>query len=209
MGLISKVVRYWLASSGTKEQLRSRMESLVPLYKKKYVPLRDLAAQGVEDVVQRLDFLRREADGRVVDIGCYDGFFAVEIARQGKEVVGVDMVDRCCRLAYRQSAGSIYPFHVVKAYSEGLPFRDGSFDTAILSHTLEHVFDPALSIKEAARVTRPGGKIITLVPPSLGNSPAHLRYVSVSSLREMMSPYTVSDREVKVGDGVGFVSVLR
>lgn len=209
MGLISRVVRYWLASSGTKERLRSRMESLVPLYKNRYVPLRDLARQGVEDVVQRLDFLKREADGRVIDIGCYDGFFAVEIARQGKEVVGVDLIDRCCRLAYRQAAGSIYPFHVVRSYSEGLPFRDGSFDTAILSHTLEHVFDPALTIKEAARVTRSGGKLITLVPPSLGNSPAHLRYVPLSGLKEMLSPYAVSDREVKVGDGVGFVSVRR
>ena len=45
-----------------------------------------------------------------------------------------------------------------------LPFRDGSFDAALNIVTLEHVPDPARVIAELARVLRPGGKLLLVVP---------------------------------------------
>lgn len=45
-----------------------------------------------------------------------------------------------------------------------LPFADGRFDLILCSHVLEHVPDDAAAMAELARVLRPGGTAIILVP---------------------------------------------
>ena len=49
----------------------------------------------------------------------------------------------------------------VQANAESLPFKDNSFDTAVLAEVLEHVEDPVKAMKEAKRVA---SKIIITVP---------------------------------------------
>lgn len=55
-----------------------------------------------------------------------------------------------------------------KASIEGLPYEDGSFDLAILSHVLEHVTDPVIALEEAARVAT---KVCVEVPLELALLP--------------------------------------
>lgn len=45
-----------------------------------------------------------------------------------------------------------------------LPFRDGSFDACVNIVTLEHVKDPARVLREIARVLKPGGRLLLIVP---------------------------------------------
>ena len=45
-----------------------------------------------------------------------------------------------------------------------LPLRDSSFDAALNIVTLEHVREPALVVKELARVLKPGGRLLMVVP---------------------------------------------
>jgi SAM-dependent methyltransferase len=45
-----------------------------------------------------------------------------------------------------------------------LPFRTGAFDAAINIVTLEHVREPALVLSEIARVLKPGGRLLIVVP---------------------------------------------
>jgi ubiquinone/menaquinone biosynthesis C-methylase UbiE len=51
---------------------------------------------------------------------------------------------------------------VIEAGAESLPFEDGSFDFAVFTLVLCTVDDPAASLAEAARVLRPGGKMLFL-----------------------------------------------
>jgi SAM-dependent methyltransferase len=48
--------------------------------------------------------------------------------------------------------------------SAGLPFRDATFDGAICTEVLEHVFDERVTLDELARVLRPGARLIVTVP---------------------------------------------
>jgi ArsR family transcriptional regulator len=45
---------------------------------------------------------------------------------------------------------------------EKLPLKDASVDVALLSHSLHHATDPSLALAEAARVVRPGGRVLVL-----------------------------------------------
>jgi len=45
-----------------------------------------------------------------------------------------------------------------------LPFKDGSYDTCLISEVLEHLQRPTEALKEVARVLRPGGVLIVTTP---------------------------------------------
>ncbi len=49
-----------------------------------------------------------------------------------------------------------------------LPFRDATFDVVYASHVFEHVVDDVAAMRECARVLRPGGWALFLVPVRLG-----------------------------------------
>lgn len=56
------------------------------------------------------------------------------------------------------------PIADVKADICNLPFEDGSFDTIICNHVLEHIPDDAKAMQELHRVLKPGGTAIVQVP---------------------------------------------
>jgi SAM-dependent methyltransferase len=56
------------------------------------------------------------------------------------------------------------PVDWVRGSGFSLPFRDGAFDAAVCSETLEHVFDDMAMLRELRRVARPGGRLAVSVP---------------------------------------------
>jgi len=64
------------------------------------------------------------------------------------------------RLSLRRNPGK----HRVLADARCLPFRENSVDLLLSRYTLEHVPDPLLMIKEAARVLKPGKALVFVTP---------------------------------------------
>nr|BFD91504.1 hypothetical protein KitaXyl93_28640 [Kitasatospora sp. Xyl93] len=91
--------------------------------------------------------------GTVIDIGCGNGTYVNRLHRDRPDlqVVGVDI-----------SAGILadVPKPVLVADAQALPFGDGSADAVLALHMLYHVGDIEATIKELARVLRPGGVLI-------------------------------------------------
>ncbi|HUG17041.1 MAG TPA: class I SAM-dependent methyltransferase, partial [Thermomicrobiales bacterium] len=96
---------------------------------------------------------------RVLDIGCATGDLLLAIRDAGNErVVGVEPV--AAAVAVARSRG----LTIHHATIEEAGFSDESFDTVVLSHTLEHVPDPGATLREVRRVLAPGGAVILWLP---------------------------------------------
>lgn len=77
-------------------------------------------------------------------------------ARAGARVVGVDLTPGM--LGAARSDG----IPLVLGRAERLPFPDGRFDALTFTYLLRYVDDPAATLRELARVVRPGGRIVSL-----------------------------------------------
>ncbi len=103
---------------------------------------------------------------RVLDLGSGPGMLASAIAERvgaGGAVTGVDVSPDMLAIARgrRPAHGAAIP-----EYREGsvtaLPFPDGAFDAAVSTQVYEYVPDMPLALREAARVLRPGGRLVVL-----------------------------------------------
>lgn len=90
----------------------------------------------------------------VLDAGAGTGAASKAARRRGALVVASDVSP--AMLAFGQGARP----PAAAADGRALPFRAGAFDVAILAFSLSHVDPPVAGLREAARVTRPGGAVV-------------------------------------------------
>ena len=99
----------------------------------------------------------------VADLGCGEGYLTVETARWARHVTAVDrsqgVLARAKALAARKRLSNIT---WKKGELEKLPIDDRAMDVALLSQALHHAADPAGALSEAARVLKPGGRLLIL-----------------------------------------------
>jgi len=107
----------------------------------------------------------------VLDVATGTGAVAIEIVRRtGAHVVGLDQSPEM--LAHARAridrTGLGDRIELLEGRAETLPFADGSFDALSFTYLLRYVADPAATMRELARVVRPGGVVASLefgVPP--------------------------------------------
>ena len=99
----------------------------------------------------------------VADLGCGEGYLTVETARWAKQVTAVDrssgVLARAKALAVRKKCSNIT---WKKGELEKLPIDNATMDVALLSQALHHAADPLHAIGEAARILKPGGRLLIL-----------------------------------------------
>lgn len=91
---------------------------------------------------------------RVLDLAAGTGVSTTELARSGAHCVAADFSLGMLR------AGAHRRLPRVAADALNLPFADESFDAVAISFGLRNVVDPDRGLRELARVTRPGGRIV-------------------------------------------------
>ena len=113
----------------------------------------------------RLGHIERLAGGlqgkRVVDVGCGGGILAEALASRGAKVTGIDLADKPLKVAmlHGMESGSAVEYRLVSAESlaDELP---GAFDVVTCMEMLEHVPDPASTVRACARLAKPGGLVV-------------------------------------------------
>lgn len=102
---------------------------------------------------------------RSLDICTGTGGVALDIARKsGGEVVAVDLSEKM-RLTARRNvakANMAAKISVIGARAESLSFKDASFDAVCFTYLLRYVEDPGNTLREIARVLKPGGTLVSL-----------------------------------------------
>jgi demethylmenaquinone methyltransferase/2-methoxy-6-polyprenyl-1,4-benzoquinol methylase len=107
----------------------------------------------------------------VLDVACGTAAVAIEVARlRGCRVVGIDQSAEM--LAEGRSrverAGLTARIELREGRAEALPFENAAFAGLTFTYLLRYVEDPAATVRELARVVRPGGRVAMLefaVPP--------------------------------------------
>lgn len=99
-------------------------------------------------------------DDLVLDVATGTGLVAIELARRyGSRVVGLDRsADMLLEAARRNGAIDA----LVNARAERLPFADETFDHVTFTYLLRYVDDPAATVRELARVLKPGGRLASV-----------------------------------------------
>jgi SAM-dependent methyltransferase len=115
-----------------------------------------------------LGMLPSVAGLRTLDLGCGEGHNTRLLARQGAEVVALDISEQFVRAASELAAAGIH--HVV-ADGAVLPFVSSSFDAVTAFMSLMDMADPERTLQEVARVLRPGGLLQFSVVHPLTSTP--------------------------------------
>ncbi len=95
----------------------------------------------------------------LLDLGCGDGHFA-SMTFDHRLTAGIDPWWRPLKKAVRSGAYRLPTL----ALGDAMPFADGAFATVISNSVLEHIPDVQPVLDEAARVLRPGGRLIITFP---------------------------------------------
>lgn len=110
------------------------------------------------------------AGSRLLEIGCGAGNLLLQATVSGSYPVALDLSMQALtfvrsRLEEAQT-GPDAPagFTCTQAIGEFLPFGENHFDCVLLSEVVEHLESPQVSIREAARVLRPGGRLLITTP---------------------------------------------
>lgn len=124
---------------------------------------------GNEGLLKRLEGLLG-GPGRLLDVGCGDGLLLAQARARGWEAWGLEvsaeLVDRI-----RVEQGTV---HIHHGALNSADYPSAHFDAVLLINVLEHLRDPAGTISEITRVTRPGG-IVAVHTPNLNSLAARLR----------------------------------
>ena len=135
--------------------------------------------------------LSREFKGKVLDVGCGIGDFL----SFRPNTVGVD-INRY-NVEYCLSQGL-----EAKSIDNGkYPYDDGSFDGVVLDNVLEHLSDPAPTLREIGRVLKTGGIFIVGVPGKKGYTmdDDHKYFYEEPQLKDLLSKFSFANKKFIYG----------
>jgi demethylmenaquinone methyltransferase/2-methoxy-6-polyprenyl-1,4-benzoquinol methylase len=95
---------------------------------------------------------------RILDVATGTGMVAFGLARRGARVTGLDQSEDMLARARERLADSENPTFI-QGEAEHLPFPDQSFDALTFTYLLRYVDDRPATMRELARVVKPGGRI--------------------------------------------------
>jgi demethylmenaquinone methyltransferase/2-methoxy-6-polyprenyl-1,4-benzoquinol methylase len=105
------------------------------------------------------------ATGRVLDVATGTAGVALQLAeRTGAAIIGIDLTPAMLREGRTRvrASGASMRVTLVAGNAEVLPFPDASFDALTFTYLLRYVHDPVATVRELARVLKPGAAMASL-----------------------------------------------
>jgi SAM-dependent methyltransferase len=130
--------------------------------------------------------LERIGSGRILDVGCGQGFESARFLAPDRRVLGVDYsADATTTAAARYEPEGL---KVAQMDARALGLQAATFDGACSSHLIEHFTDPERHMAELARVVTDDGVLCLVTPngPTDFENPFHLHLFDRSELMAML-----------------------
>jgi ubiquinone/menaquinone biosynthesis C-methylase UbiE len=122
------------------------------------------ADPGLRDALALIRRFWSSPSGRFLEAGCGPAANALQLAREGVEVAGVDLSRTALQSAEAAFAERGLSGEFVLGDVRELPFPDESFDFVYAGGVVEHFRETELAVSEMARVLRPQGRLLLTVP---------------------------------------------
>ena len=137
-----------------------------------------VAESAVEKAIQKA--LGDRPVGRLLDVGTGTGRMIELLGPSAIQATGIDKSSEMLRLARVKLEAAGIPSSLRQADMYALPLGDGSADSVVIHQVLHYAHNPAAALAEAARVLRPGGRLLVVdfaahEREELRTSDAHLR----------------------------------
>jgi SAM-dependent methyltransferase len=97
-----------------------------------------------------------------LELGCGTAYVSAWLARRGARVVGLDVTPAQLETARRCQAEFGLDFPLIEGSAEDVPLPDSSFDLVHSEYGASIWCDPQRWVPEAARLLRPGGRLVFL-----------------------------------------------
>ncbi|MBU2571892.1 MAG: bifunctional 2-polyprenyl-6-hydroxyphenol methylase/3-demethylubiquinol 3-O-methyltransferase UbiG [Gammaproteobacteria bacterium] len=111
----------------------------------------------------RIRFIQEHAEingKRIVDVGCGGGILSEGLAKNGADVLGIDLSEELIDIADLHGLESGVNAHYRKISAEALADEQPEgFDHVTCMEMLEHVPDPASIVRACAKLVKPGGTV--------------------------------------------------
>lgn len=187
-------VTYHTHSKRTDKKASKALVSLVHrLLKLSLYPLWLTAGLVSEGRRLRLMTLANVEPGRLLDVGCGGGRFLNRMRKRGWQVEGIDFDEQAAQKVTARYGITAHTGDLVQC---ALP--EASFDAITMSQTIEHLYDPAATLRECLRLLKPGGVLVMTTPNAHSvcanefgaywrgwEAPRHLQVFTVDSLSRL------------------------
>lgn len=127
--------------------------------------------------------------GRLFDYGCGVGDFLAGFDHALYSRYGMDISPYAAEQAQAQGL-EIVP------YAEDFPIPDETFDAVILRGTFQHIWNPFHTLRECARIVKPGGMLIFLATPNT-RSLVYFLFGTLPAFDPPRNWFQVSDRTLE------------
>ncbi len=191
-------------------------EQLGKFYENSYVCGQEVSRRDFSQISLLNEIGKRKPSGRLLEIGCGKGLLLLEAKKRGYAAEGVELSPSS---AAEARALSGVPIHceALEAFTERQ--TRGSYDVVVARHVIEHLRDPAATLKVIHSLLRPGGLVALVVPNIRGLAsrafgrdwewmcpPIHLHYFSAKSLRLSLTSLHFHDIKMRTrrGDAKNF-----
>ena len=139
-----------------KDKMRSFFDSMAGRLGKDHVP-----GRSWKSLAEALLHLLPPME--IADLGAGEGTFSLLLAGRAKRVIAVDNSAGMIAVGREQATRlGIVNVEFRQGDMEEVPIEDGAVDLVLFSQSLHHALHPEQAIREAARILRPGGRIVVL-----------------------------------------------
>ena len=166
---------------------------------KKYDLMNDIMSLGIHRIWKNklIDWMNPQLNESLIDVASGSGDIAKLFSNKNNNSAQITCVEpnNEMYLMGKSNLESLKNIKWHKAKAEELPFKNDTYDFYTISYGIRNVSDINLSLKEAFRVLKPGGRFMCLEFSKIDNEIINLIYQKYSKIIPFVGKYIVGSSE--------------